>query len=229
MTDLIKFKVLLYSDGTQQTLSAAVYAATLLKHMPNMHLTIVQIKESNEGYMGMEYSWKELRPKYKRYYWGCTPGTEPSSIDQWSIGPKTEWLNNMSNESDLEINAQDDEVLSKTQNIFLRRGINVKHQVLFSNTSISNTSDTADLILDYATRNSFGLIVMGEQEPSTLKWLNFGNLPHAVQNKSTLPVVVVKTLPQDFVDTYLLEKPKPPISSSSISHIMAGRSVNVLF
>ena len=229
MTDLINFKVLLYSDDSQQALSAAVYAATLLKQMPNMHLTIVKIKESNEGLMGTEYSWKELRTKHKRYYWGCAQGPELSWIDHWPVGPRTGWLNYGSNESDLENNNQHDVVLRKTKNIFLKRGLNVKYQTLCSNTSISDTSDTADLILDYATRNSFGLIIMGEQEPSTLSWLNFGNLPLTVRNKSTIPVVLVKKLTQDIVDTYLLEKTKSQPISNSVSPMANGRPVNILF
>ena len=229
MTDLINFKVLLYSDDSQQALSAAVYAATLLKQMPNMQLTIVQIQESNESLMGTEYSWKELRPKNKRYYWGCAQGSELSWSDHWPVGPRTGWLNYGSNESNLENNNQHDVVLRKTKNVFKQRGINVKYQRLCSNTSISDTSDTADLILDYATRNSYGLIIMGEQESSTFNWLNFGNLALTVRNKSTIPVVLVKKLTQDIVDTYLLDKTKSQPISSCVSIDANGRSVNVVF
>jgi len=228
MIDNLNFEVLLYSDGSQQALSAAVYAATLFKHMPNMMLTVVQIKECNEGFMGTEYSWKELRTKHKRYYWGCAQGAEPSWIDHWPNGPRTGWLNQVANESDLETNNQHDVVMRKTRNILMNKGINVKLQILCSNTSISDTADTADLILDYATRNSFGLIIMGEQEPSTLNWFNSGNLPHVVRTKSTIPVVLVKKLTEDFVDTYILEKTKmQPISTGNSG--MEGRSENILF
>jgi nucleotide-binding universal stress UspA family protein len=228
MNNHMNFKVLLYSDGSQQALSAAVYAATLLKHMPNMSLTIVQIKECDEGFMGTEYSWKELRPKPKRYYWGCAPSAEPSWIDHWPNGPRTGWLNHVANESVLETNNQHDVVMRETKNILSSRGINVELQILCSNTSISDTADTADLILDYATRNSFGLIVMGEQEQSAFNWFNMGNLPQVVRNKSTIPVVLVKKLNEDFVDTYILEKMKmQPISASNSG--MDGRSENILF
>ena len=203
------FKVLLYSDGSQQSLSAAVYAATLLKHMPSTELTIMQIKESNGRCMGTEYSWKELRPKPKRYYWSYAQGTEPSWTDHWPVGPRAGWLNLVSSGSDMETNSQHDMVMRKTKSIFLNRGINVKLQILCSNTNISDTSDTADLILDYAVRNSFGLIIMGEQESPASKWLNFGSLAHTVRSKSHIPVVLVKKLAQNFVDTYLLENNKP--------------------
>ncbi|EGW37709.1 universal stress protein [Desulfosporosinus sp. OT] len=231
MTDFTNFNVLLYSDGTKQALSAAVYAATLLKHMPNMHLTIVQIQEKDENIMGTKYSWKELRPKHKRYYWGCNQGAEPNGLDHWPVGPRTGWLNHVSNESDLEINNQHDVVLREIKSIFSKRGINVKHQILCSNTLISDTSDTADLIIDYATRNSFGLIIMGEQEYSTVNWLNIGNLPRAVQNKSSIPVVLVKKLTREFVDTYLLESTQSQerMSNFSSSNMTNGRSENILF
>ncbi|MDR3587118.1 MAG: universal stress protein [Desulfosporosinus sp.] len=229
MDDFLNFNVLLYSDGSQQALSAAVYTATLLKHMPNMHLTIVQIKESNEGTMGTEYSWKELRKKSKRYYWGHVQAAETGWNDHWPAGPRTGWLSLVSNESNLETNCHHDEVMRKTKSIFSKNRINVKHQILYSNTSISETADTTDLILDYATRNRFGLIIMGEQETTTPNWLNFSNLPQAVRNKSTIPVVLVKKLPEDFVDTYLLEKTKSQPIPSGISYRTDGRSVNVLY
>lgn len=233
MTDLRKFKVLLYSDDSKQTLYAAAYAATLLQHMSNIHLTIVQIQEINEGIFGTEFSWKELRPKYKRYYWGCNQGSEPSWIDHWPVSPKTERLYNESNEADYQPkNRQDeiqDEVMRKTQGVFLKNGKNVRYQVLCSNTCISDTADTADLILDYAARNSFGLIIMGEQEPSILGRLNFRSLPHSVRSKSSIPVVLVKKLPRDFEDYYLLNKTKSHLVSNGVTSLMNGRAANVVF
>ena len=68
--DNSKFKVLLYSDGSHQAFSAAVYTATLLKKIPNMSLTILQVQESDDHSIEAEYSWLELRPKNTRYYWG---------------------------------------------------------------------------------------------------------------------------------------------------------------
>lgn len=228
MTDMMNFKVLLYSDGSEQSLSAAVYAATLLKHMPDMDLTIVQIKECDEGFMGTEYSWKELRPKNKRYYWGCNQ--EPTWTDHWPIGPRTGWLSRVSDESIMETNNQHDVVMRQTKNIFLDRGLNVKLQILCSNTKISDTTDTADLIVDYAARNSFGLIIMGEQESTGISWLNFGNgnLAQTVRNKSKIPVVLVKKLSEDFVDTYILESEKSQPMTGRLAELN-GRSENVLF
>jgi len=50
------FKVLLYSDGSVHSLSAAVYAATLMKIMPEMALTILYVREKFEGSTGIESS-----------------------------------------------------------------------------------------------------------------------------------------------------------------------------
>ena len=44
-----KFKVLLYSDGSHQAFSAAVYTATLFKNIPSMNLTVLHIQGNAEG------------------------------------------------------------------------------------------------------------------------------------------------------------------------------------
>lgn len=201
-----EFKVLLYSDGSHQAFSAAVYTATLLKNMANMHLTIVQLQECDEGSMETEYSWKELRPKYKRYYWGSSNGAEYSWIDTWPVSPTTDWMKRVLDESDSGTRKQYDEILAKTNQIFLRRALNVNHQELCTSTSISDTPDiaeTVDMILDYATEKSFELIIMGTRGLSTLHGLVFGSLAHTMLNKSTIPVLLIKKLPQDFIDSYL--------------------------
>lgn len=45
-----KYNVLLYSDESLPAFFAVVSAAILMMNMPSMHLTIVQLKESNDGY-----------------------------------------------------------------------------------------------------------------------------------------------------------------------------------
>ena len=229
MTDSNKFKVLLYSDGSHQSFSAAVYTATLLKNMPNMHLTIVQVKEIDGGSMGIEYSWKELRPKFKRYYWGSSLGSEYNWKDTWPVSPNKDWTKRLFGKSALETKNYYEEILTQTNEIFSIRGLNVDHLVLCSNTSITDTSDTVDLIVDYATKNSFGLIIMGEREHSTLNCFTFADLEHSVRNKSTIPVVLVKKLSQDFIDNYLLDTVKLPSISSEIPRMTSDRSLNVLF
>lgn len=222
-------EVLLYSDGSQQSFSAAVYTAALLKNMPNMHLTIVQVKETDGGSMGIEYSWKELTPKFKRYYWGCSLGNEYSWKNTWPVSPNKDWTRRVFDKSDLETKNHYGEILTQTNEIFSKRGLNVDHLVLYSNIRISDTSDTVDLILDYATKNSCGLIIMGERRHSTLNCLTFGDLEHSVRNKSTIPVMLVKKLSQDFIDSYLLDTMKLLSISSEIPRMTSDRSLNVLF
>lgn len=200
-----KFKVLLYSDGSHQAFSAAVYTATLLKDMPNMHLTIVQVQDSDEGSQGTEYSWKELRPKYKRYYWGSSKGAEYSWIDTWPVNPTQDWMKHVLDES-LEAKQQYAEILAKTNEIYSKKKLNVTHEALFSNTSFSDTSDIPEIvnvIVDYATKNTFELVIMGTRGLSTLNGVLFGSLSHGVLDKSPIPVLLIKKLPQDFIDEYL--------------------------
>ena len=178
-----KFKVLLYSDGSHQAFSAAVYTATLLKNMPNMQLTIVQIHDRNQVPEGKEYSW----------------------IDTWPINPTSQWMNHALNDSDENIQKELNDILTMTNTILYKSGYDVNHQELYSNTSLSDISDTVDLILDYATQNSFGLIIMGTRGLSSLNGLVFGSLAHKLLDRSPLPVLLIKKLPQEFINSYLSE------------------------
>jgi len=175
MTD---FKVLLYSDGSHQAFSAAVYTATLLMNVPNMSLTVVRVHESDEVSMETEYSW----------------------IDTWPVSPTSEWMKHVLDESDTETTSEYHKILTRTNAIFSKSELNVNHQELYSSTEIS---DMVDVILEYATKNSFELIIMGTRGLSSLKGLIFGSLAHTVLNKSVIPVLLIKKLPQDFIDSYL--------------------------
>ena len=200
-----KFKVLLYSDGSYQAFSAAVYTATLLRDMPNMHLTIVQVQNSDESSQGTEFSWKELRPKYKRYYWGCSTGKEYSWIDTWPASPTQEWMSHVLYES-LEAKQQYAEILTKTNEIYSKKKLNVTYEGLCSNVSFSDTSDISDtvkVIVDYIAKNTFELVIMGTRGHSALNGVIFGSLSHSVLDKSPIPVMLIKKLPQDFIDDYL--------------------------
>jgi Universal stress protein UspA and related nucleotide-binding proteins len=178
-----KFKVLLYSDGSHQAFSAAVYTATLLQNMPNMYLTILHIHDSDAD------------PAEKKHSW----------IQTWPVNPTTEWVKHIINDSnmDREIQKEYNTIFLKTQEIFCNKKYNVNHQELFSTSVLSEISDTADLILDYATRNSFDLIVMGTRGHSNLQGLIFGSLAHTVLTGSIIPVMLIKKLPQEFIDSYL--------------------------
>jgi len=171
-----RFNVLLYSDGSQQAFSAAVYSANLLKNMPNMHLTIVQVQEDEEGSTGTEYSW----------------------IDTWPVSPTSEWMKRVI-ETDSNVRNLYNDILTKTNDIFTERPQNVSHHVLYSNPSIA---DTVDALLDYAEKKHFKLIIMGTRGLTTLKGLIFGCLAHNVLNRSPIPVLLIKKLPQDFIDGY---------------------------
>lgn len=172
-----KFEVLLYSDGSQQSFSAAVYTATLFKNMPNMYLTVVQVQESDEGSMGEEYKWKKT----------------------WPVNPTVDWMKLVIEESNIVVKNQYNCILNKTNEIFTKRGSDVSHQVIYCNPSIT---DTVDALLEYATKKQFKLIIIGTRGLTTLKGLIFGCLAHSVLNKSTIPVLLIKKLSQEFIDGY---------------------------
>lgn len=205
-----KFKVLLYSDGSHQAFSAAVYTATLLKDIPSMQLTIIQVQDcdDDESSKGIEYSWKELRPKYKRYYWGRSKGEEYSWIDTWPVNPTQDWMKHVLNNS-LEGQKQYAEILTKTNKIYSMKKQNVNYEPLCLNKSFTEPTDIADtvnVIIDYATKNMFDLVILGTRGHSALNGLIFGSLSHSVLDKSPLPVMLIKKLPQDFIDAFLSDK-----------------------
>ena len=151
-----KFKVLLYSDESQPAFFALVYSAILLMNMPNMHLTVVQLKESNDGCIGTENNW----------------------MNSWPISLTSDWLKDV---------------------IFSKRLVDVSHQVIYCNPSIP---DTVEALLEHATKNAIELIVIGTEEKTTLKSLVLGSLGHSLQIKSPIPVLLVKSLPKDFLNSY---------------------------
>jgi len=150
-----KFNVLLYTDESQSAFFARVYAAILMINMPNMYLTIVQLKESNNSIIK----------------------TENNSQNSWQINP-SDWMKDV-------------------QDIFSIRAVDVRQQVIYCN---PNIPDTVEALLEYARKNSIELILIGSEEMKTLKGLVFGSLAQKVQNKSPIPVLLVKKLPEDFLD-----------------------------
>lgn len=173
-----EFNVLLYSDGSHQAFSAAVYTATFFKNMPNMHLTVVQVQD--EGSNEQDYSW----------------------IDTWPVSPTSEWMKRVVDGSDEETKKHYHKILMKTNEIFTEREVDISHHVLSSKTSIS---ETVDALLEYVSQNSFKLIIMGTRGLTAIKGLVFGCLAHNVLNRSPIPVLLVKKLPQTFIDDYLSE------------------------
>ena len=177
MIDSNVLKVLLYADGTQHSFSAAVYAANLFYSIPNMHLTVLNVQERVNG------SGKENQ----------------NSMDPWSPNPNLDWVKHLMGEADSDKKWQYSEIIAKTNEIFSERGYAVKQQVIYSNPSIP---DTVKAILSYASENGFGLIIMGTRGLTSLKGLMHGSLAHTMLSKSTIPVLLIKKLPQEFIDRY---------------------------
>jgi len=177
MTESNMIKVLLYSDGTQHSFSAAVYAANLFYSVPNMNLTVLHIHEGVNGSMD----------------------EDENLMDPWMSNPNSDWVKHLMGEADSDKRKQYSEIMAKTNEIFTERGHKVKQQVIYSN---PNIPDTVKAMLSYATKNAFGLIIMGTRGLTSLKGLIHGSLAHSVLSKSTIPVLLIKKLPQEFIDRY---------------------------
>ncbi|ODA38972.1 universal stress protein [Desulfosporosinus sp. BG] len=171
MTNSNKVKVLLYSDGSQHSFSAAIYTAGLVKNLPNLKVTVVQVQENGEGSM--------IGAKCRRI----------DEKDNWPVSPIADWLKRLINESNSTDKSVYDEITDKTNGIFFERGLNVNHQVLYSDTTMS---DTVDVILDYATKKSFEFIIIGTRRLNILKRLISGCLAQNILKKSTIPVLLIK-------------------------------------
>ena len=171
------FKVLLYFDGSQHSFSAAVYAANLLNRIPNMHLTVLHVLENIEGSKQDDYNLMEI----------------------WSTDPNSDWVRSLLEKVELNQSSEYSEIIAKTNEIFSESGYDVNQQVIYAN---SNIPDIVEAIVDYATKKEFKLIIMGTRGLTSLKGLIYGSLAHRVLNKSDIPVLLIKKLPQDFVDSF---------------------------
>lgn len=172
----LKFNVLLYSNESQHNFFGVIYSAILLMNMPNMHLTVVQLKESNDGSMSTN-----------------------NYGNHWPINPTLNWMKDVMGWSDSTAISRYHEILTNTNEIFSKRAEDISHQVIYCNPSIP---DAVDALLEYATKRSIALIVMSTQGPTILKDLIFGSLENTLQSRSPIPVLLVKKLPLDFVDSY---------------------------
>ncbi len=175
-----KFNVLLYFDGSQQSFSAAVYTATLFMNIPDMHLTVVEVQQSDEDSLGTDSNWKET----------------------WPVNHNADWMKILIDEADDITKNQVDKILKKTNDVFTLRGNDISHQVIYCNPSIA---DTADALVEYAAKKRFKLCIMGTRGLTSLKGLIHGSLAHSVLNKSTIPVLLIKKLSQEFIDGYCSE------------------------
>ncbi len=182
-----KFNVLLYFDNSQQAFYAAAHTATLLKNMPDMHLTIVQVQEGCEDSKITEYTWIDTKDLVN---WALikSKGNERS----WPISPTSDWMKRVLEGSDDTAKNQYNQILSQTNKVFSERAADVSHVIIYCNPSIS---DTIDALNDYAAKNAYNLIIMGTRGLTTLKVLFFGCLV----SKSPIPMMLVKKLPQSFI------------------------------
>ena len=76
----------------------------------------------------------------------------------------------------LEAKQQYAEILAKTNEIYLKRKLDVTYEGLCSNVSFSDTSDIADtvkVIIDYIAKNTFELVIMGIERAFCFKWAHF--------------------------------------------------------
>lgn len=176
MTDSKSLKVLLYADGSPHSFSATVYAASLFSSIPNMELTVLHIQESVRGSIGGDYN----------------------LLESWSSNPSSDWVEHLVDE-DSDTGMEYSRILTVTNKIFSKRGQNVNRQVIYSN---YNIPDITDAILSYATKRNYELIIMGTRGLTSLKGLIYGSLAHSVLNKSDIPVLLIKKLPQEFIDDY---------------------------
>ena len=174
------FKAILYTDGSNHSFSAAVYAANLLKKMPNLHLSIVQVQENSA---------EPVNP-------------DLLTVDNWPFAPSLDsWREQV--------------ILDHTRRIFAQRKKRVSYQVLSCNPTIPETVET---LLQYAARRSIRLIIIGSRGLTTLQGVIFGCLAHTLLNQSSIPVLLVKKLPPEFLTAYL-NSPKshlrvvPPIQT----------------
>jgi len=177
MTDYKSLKVLLYADGSPHSFSATVYAASLFSSIPNMLLTVLHINESVQGSIEGEYNLMET----------------------WSTNPNSDWVEHLIDEEDSEKGLEYSQILTLTNKIFSKKGQNVTRQTIYSN---YNIPDITEAILSYATKKNFELIIMGTRGLTSLKGLIYGSLAHSVLNKSNIPVLLIKKLPQEFIDNY---------------------------
>jgi len=184
-----KFNVLLYFDDSQQAFYAAVHTATLLKNMPNMHLTVVQVQEGCEDSKITEYSWIDTKDLVN---WALAKSNEKGTEYRWPISATSDCMKRVLDGSNFSVKNKYNEILSETNEVFSERAEDVSHVMIYCHPGIS---DTVEALYDYAAKNAYNLIIMGTRGLTTLKVLLFGCL----LNNSPIPMMLVKKLPLGFI------------------------------
>ena len=180
-----KFNVLLYFEDSLQAFNAAVHTATLLKHMPNMHLTVVQVQEGCEDSKITEYGWNDTKDLVN---WALARSNAKGEYN-WPISSTSDSMKRFFDGPNVSVKNKYREILSETNEVFSKRVEDVSHVVLYCNPSIA---DTVEALYDYAAKNAYNLIIIGTRGLTTLKVLLFGYLV----NNSPIPMMLVKKLPQ---------------------------------
>ncbi|MHB8076449.1 universal stress protein [Desulfosporosinus fructosivorans] len=183
-----KFNVLLYFDDSQQAFYAAVHTAKLLKNMPNMHLTVVQVRKGCEDSKITEYSWIDTKDLVN---WALEKSNQREN-EYWPISATSDWMKRVCDGSNVSVNHKYSEILTETNKLFSDRAKDVSHVVIYCNSGIT---DTVEALHDYAAKNAYNLIIMGTRGLTTLKVLLFGCLV----NNSPIPMMLIKKLPQGFI------------------------------
>lgn len=88
------------------------------------------------------------------------------------------------------------EVIRETKRVFDERGVKVETVV-----GIAETGNMAARIAKFAEENNYNLIIMGTKGPTDFKALVAGSLAHAVVRLSPCPVLLVKKLPAEILDS----------------------------
>lgn len=148
--------------------------------MPNMHLTVVQVQEPGQHSPENSSDWK----------------------DNWPVSPESSWMKNMLNSPDQAAKKQYEKIIVKTNQIIAARADEIDHDVIYSNASFAHI---ADALVDYATKHSYKMIIMGTRGLTSFQGLLFGSLAHNVLTKDAVPVLLIKKLPQEFIDNFCLE------------------------
>ncbi|HZK84727.1 MAG TPA: universal stress protein [Desulfosporosinus sp.] len=180
-----KFNVLLYFDDSQQAFYAAVHTATLLKNMPNMHLTVVEVQEGCQDSEISEYTWTDTKELVN---WAMVKSNAPGIGVGWPISASTDWMKRVLDESHFSVKNNYNEIISETNEVFSERVEDISHVVIYCKPGIS---DTVEALYDYAAKNAYNLIIMGTRGLTTLKVLLFGCLI----NSSPIPLMLIKKLP----------------------------------
>jgi len=149
----------LYSDGSERSLSAAIYAAGLMKGYSGMELTVISFVDLPKGPLGL-------------------------TRDEEVSGAKV-------------LAGVSGQVILETKKIFDDCQIKVETVV-----GVSETGGIAARIARFAEENNYNLIIMGTKGPTDLKALVAGSLAHAVVRAAHCPVLLVKKLPQQILESF---------------------------